>query len=207
MSEPPKLTRPLRVLVVDDHDVVHWGLRIMLERLSWVQCAYSARDGDEAVAIARANEIDAALVDLFVGSEAGPEVCERLLLARPGLRVLLISGAGEISARAAAGCGASGFVSKGRPGVEIVRALRTVALGSTAFESEEEMPTAPAQLSGREREVIVLMAAGSTNREIAQQLHLSPHTVKEYSSAAYRKLGARNRIDAIKRAEKLGLIA
>ena len=62
-------------------------------------------------------------------------------------------------------------------------------------------------LSVREREVLDLMAGGATNREIAAQLHLSPHTVKEHTSSLYRKLEARNRAEAVQRAQRLGLIA
>ena len=62
-------------------------------------------------------------------------------------------------------------------------------------------------LSEREREVLALMAAGSTNPEIAAALHLSPHTVKEHTSSVYRKLGVRNRIEAVQRAQRLGLLA
>ena len=64
---------------------------------------------------------------------------------------------------------------------------------------------APPTLSPREREVLDLMARGSTNREIAAALHLSPHTIHEHTSSLYRKLGARNRADAVQRAARLGL--
>jgi DNA-binding NarL/FixJ family response regulator len=206
MSTPPPVEGPLRVLVVDDHDVVHWGLRIMLERLPWVERSFSAHSGQEAVALAGRHRIDVALVDLFLGDESGSDVCERLRAVRPGLRVLLISGAGQISQRAAASCGASGFVTKDLRGVEIVRAVRAIAMGMTVFEPEPEAAPQGRPLSEREYQVLELLAAGATNPEIAAELHLSPHTVKEYASALYRKLEVRNRLEAIKRAERLGLI-
>ena len=78
-----------------------------------------------------------------------------------------------------------------------------VAKGMTVFASRSDGPSTP--LSGREREVLGLMASGATNREIAGQLHLSPHTVKEHTSALYRKLDVRNRAEAVQRAERLGL--
>jgi ATP/maltotriose-dependent transcriptional regulator MalT len=80
-----------------------------------------------------------------------------------------------------------------------------VGLGMTMFVPTSEQP-APL-LSEREREVLDLVAAGSTNREIAQALFLSPHTVKEHTSALYRKLGARNRAEAVQRAQRVGLLA
>ncbi len=207
MSTAGKLPRPIRVLIIDDHDVVHWGLRIMLERQPWIARSYSAHTGTEALAQATQHEIDLALVDLFVGPESGPEICERLHEVRPGMRLLLISGAGQISSRAAAACGASGFVSKDSRGVEIVRAVGMVALGMSVFQDDAAEPPAVAQLSERERQVLVLVAQGATNREIAASLHLSPYTVKEYASSLYRKLDVRNRLEAVQRAEKLGLIA
>jgi DNA-binding NarL/FixJ family response regulator len=202
----PTLPHPIRVLVVDDHDVVHWGLRIMLERQPWVERSYSAHNAAEALASATRDEIDLALVDLFVGAESGPEICEQLHVVRPGIRVLLISGAGQISPRAAAACGASGFVSKDWRGSDIVRAVGVVASGRSVFEDDGGAPEADPGLSERERQVLGLVAAGATNREIAEQLHLSPYTVKEYASTLYRKLEVRNRLEAVKRAEKLGLI-
>ena len=110
--------------------------------------------------------------------------------------------AGVLWARAA---GASGFVSKDWDAGEVARAVRMVGLGMTMFAPTSQQP-APL-LSEREREVLDLVAAGSTNREIAQALFLSPHTVKEHTSALYRKLGARNRAEAVQRAQRVGLLA
>ena len=206
MSDRAGLQRPIRVLIVDDHDVVHWGLRIMLERQAWIERSFSAHTGEEAIAQTSQHRIDLALVDLFVGAESGPDICERLHEVRPGMRLLLISGAGQISPRATAACGASGFVSKDSRGSEIIRAVAMVAVGRSVFQ-EETVEAPPAALSERERQVLALVAQGATNREIAAQLHLSPYTVKEYASTLYRKLEVRNRLEAVQRAEKLGLIA
>jgi DNA-binding NarL/FixJ family response regulator len=200
--------RALRVLVVDDHDVVHWGFRLMLSELPWVARCISARTGEEAIALARRHAPDVALVDLFVGEESGPEICEQLHLARPGVKVLLISGAGRISTEAARACGATGFVPKDWPAADIARAVRMVGLGMSMFEPEtmqDGAATGPA-LSAREQEVLELVATGATNREIASALHLSPHTIKEHTSALYRKLEARNRADAVQRAQRLGIL-
>jgi DNA-binding NarL/FixJ family response regulator len=196
----------LRVLVVDDHDVVHWGFRLMLGELEWVERCLSARTGDEALDLTRRYKPDVALVDLFLGAESGPDVCERLLAERPELRVLLISGAGRISAATASACGASGFVPKDWPAADVARAVRMVALGIPLFD-EDVQASPPVQLTGREQEVLARVAGGATNREIAAELHLSPHTVKEHTSALYRKLDVRNRAEAVQRAQRLGLLA
>ena len=117
--------------------------------------------------------------------------------------MLLISGVGWISPQAAQAAGASGFISKDWSADEVARAVRMVGKGMTVFARREDAPATP--LTTREREVLELMASGATNREIAKRLYLSPHTVKEHASALYRKLGARNRAEAVRRAERLGL--
>jgi two-component system response regulator DesR len=194
----------LRVLVVDDHDVVHWGFRVLLGEQPWVERCLAARTGPEAVELARRAEPHVALVDLFLAGESGADVCESIRGASPRTRVLLISGAGRMSAAAARAAGASGFVSKDLDAIELADAVRRVGLGMTLFAPKGSQPSP--LLSAREREVLDLIAAGSTNREIAAQLFLSPHTVKEHTSALYRKLGARNRAEAVQRAQRVGLL-
>ncbi len=196
----------LRVLVVDDHDVVHWGFRLMLSQQPWVQRCISARTGDEAVALASRYRPHVALVDLFIGEESGAEVCERLRSAEPGTRVLLFSGAGEISAQAARAAGASGFAYKDWPARRIAAAVRLVGLGGTVFDQPAGGRTGALGLSERERAVLELIASGATNPEIGEALHISRHTVKEHSSSLYRKLGVRNRTEAVQRAQRLGLL-
>jgi len=195
----------LSVLVVDDHDVVHWGFRLMLTQQPWVARCLSAHTGREALALATRYSPHVALVDLFIGEESGAEICEQLRAAEPKTRVLLFSGAGEISPRAARAAGASGFAYKDWPARRIASAVRTVGLGQTVFERQER--AGALGLSDRERDVLALMSSGSTNPEIADALHLSKHTVKEHTSAVYRKLGVRNRTEAVQRAQRLGLLA
>jgi two-component system response regulator DesR len=197
--------RRLRVLVVDDHEVVHWGLRLMLGEQPWVERCLSARNADEAFQLATRYDPHVALVDLFVGQESGAEICERLKAQFPRCNVLLISGAGRISPNAARAAGAAGFISKDWPAADIAKAVRMVGLGMTVFKPHEA-PSGP-PLSDREREVLEAIASGATNREIAGTLFLSPHTVKEHTSSLYRKLGVRNRAEAVQKAQRLGLIS
>ncbi len=197
--------RKLRVLVVDDHDVVHWGFRVLLGEQPWVERCLAARTGAEALALTRTFDPHVALVDLFLSDESGAELCASIRKSSPSTRVLLISGAGRMSPAAARAAGASGFVSKDLDAAEIAAAVRKVGVGMTLFPPKADQP-APL-LTEREREVLDLIAAGSTNREIAQRLYLSPHTVKEHTSALYRKLRARNRAEAVQRAQRIGLLA
>jgi two-component system response regulator DesR len=194
--------RGLRVLVVDDHDVVQWGFRLLLERQSWVERCLAASSGSEAVQVCRKVKPEVALVDMLLGSESGAEVCEEIHQVSPDTRVLLISGAGIISPNVARAAGAAGFISKDWSAVDVVRAVRRVSQGHEVFaEAPLDSP-----LSEREQEVLSLIATGSTNKEIAGHLHLSPHTVKEHTSAIYRKLGVRNRAEATRQAQRLKML-
>ncbi|MBJ7470225.1 MAG: response regulator transcription factor [Solirubrobacteraceae bacterium] len=201
MSEPE---RRLRVLVVDDHDVVHWGFRLMLTQQPWVARCVSAASSAEALDLTRRYEPHVAVIDLFLGDESGVDLSSRLRSERPGLNVLLVSGAGQISAAAARAAGAAGFVSKDLPAADIARAVRMVGLGHSVF-PPQATPSA-IQLTAREREVLEHLGRGSTNREIALALHLSPHTIKEHTSVLYRKLDVRNRAEAVRRGQQIGLL-
>ncbi len=203
MAEPRSPDR-LSVLVVDDHEVVHWGFRMMLDQQPWVQRCLSARTGAEALRLAGRYRPHVALVDLFIGEESGAEVCERLRASQPVTRVLLISGAGEISPRAARAAGASGFAHKDWSARRVAAAVRTVGLGGMVFDHHDT--ASPIGLSERERTVLKLLASGATNPEIAGELHLSKHTIKDHTSSLYRKLQVRNRTEAVQRAQRLGLL-
>jgi two-component system response regulator DesR len=201
--DPVDAETRLRVLIVDDHDVVHWGFRLMLGNQPWIERCLSARTGSEAYALAERFRPHVALVDLFIGEESGPEISRQLRERSPDTQVLMISGAGRISPGAAKAAGASGFIPKDWGAADIARAVRMVGLGMTVFQPQVEIDVTT--LSPREREVLDLIAGGSTNREIAAALHLSPHTIKEHTSSLYRKLKARNRAEAVQRAQRLGL--
>jgi DNA-binding NarL/FixJ family response regulator len=207
-AEPPEPTvetrgRRLVVLVVDDHEIVHWGLRLVLSRQDWVSRCVGARTGEGALKLARSHAPDVALVDLVLADESGAAVCAAIRAASPRTSILLMSGSGRISVGAARSAGASGFIPKDRTSEEIIRALHAVALGRTSFGALAQKDP---ELTDRQRGVLELLAEGATNREIAQQVHLSQHTVKEYVSSLYKKLGARNRADVVRLAQRHGLI-
>ena len=181
--------RNLRVLVVDDHDVVHWGFRLLLTEQPWVERCLSARERRGGARRWRARyEPHVALVDLFLGEESGAELCEAIRRESPHTRVLLISGAGWISPQAAQAAGASGFVLEGLAGAR--RGRRPCAWSGAGHDGLRAAPEPPpTPLSEREREV--LDADGVRRDEQARSpsaLFLSPHTVKEHTSALYRKL-------------------
>ena len=195
----------LRVLLIDDEDIVHWGFRAVLADEEWVERFEHAHSGEAGIEIAEKIGPQVAIIDLLLGGESGADVCERLRAAAPTTRVLLMSGVEHMSAQSARSVGASGFVTKAWSARDIAGAARMVGLGMSVFTSERGATTN--LLTEREREVLGMIAAGATNREIAAKLFLSPHTVKDHTSTLYKKMSARNRAEAIVRAQRLGLLA
>jgi DNA-binding NarL/FixJ family response regulator len=194
----------LRVLVADEQEIVHWGFRSLLTGQDWVERYLSAQTAEEAIELATLHEPHVALVDVLVGEDSGAALCQRLREVCPRTRVLLMSRGGGISAQSARAAGAFGSVPKDWTANDLAGATRMVALGMTVFAPDRDQPGA--LLSERERQVLHLIAGGSTNREIAERLFLSPHTVKDHTSTLYRKIKAKNRADAIQRAQRLGLL-
>jgi len=194
----------LRVLVADEQEIVHWGFRSLLTAQDWVERYLSAQTAEEAIEMVRLHEPHVALIDVLVGDDSGAVLCQRLREICPRTRVLLMSRNGGITAQSARAAGAFGSVPKDWSAQDLSAAARMVALGMTVFAPDRETPGA--LLSERERQVLQQIAAGSTNREIADRLFLSPHTVKDHTSTLYKKIKAKNRADAIQRAQRLGLL-
>jgi DNA-binding NarL/FixJ family response regulator len=194
-----------RILVVDDHAVVQVGLRALLVQQPWVERCLTADSSEQAAPLASRYEPHLALVDLFIGRESGVELCRTLQRLRPGIAVLLMSGEGRVAPAVARAAGAVGFVSKSWAPAQLLEAVRRAAAGKLVFEARTA-PAPVANLTARERDVLREIAAGASNPEAARRLNLSPHTVKQHSSSLYRKLGARNRAEAVRCAQRLGLV-
>jgi DNA-binding NarL/FixJ family response regulator len=194
----------VRILVAHDHALVQWGLRLVLGHQDWVERCVAARR-EEAVALAARYQPNVALVDLLRVDDAGLEACREIRRAAPAARVLLMAGSRGVPADLAAAAGATCVLGHDAAPAAIARAVHAVASGR-ACAAPPRSSVRAGGLSQRQREVLGLIASGATNREIAGKLHLSLHTVKQHSSSVYRKLGARNRADAVHRAQQLGLI-
>lgn len=215
MTEPSTVS-PIRVLVVDDHLVVREGLQHLLGSTSGFEVVGTAADGDEAIRLARALQPNVVLLDLGLPGKSGLDVISELAREsdRPRILVLTVH-QDEGMVLEAITRGASGYVLKQATREELLSALRKVAEGGRYFDSvvaeallsaRAKAPTTDDYLSAREILTLELVAAGFTNREIASKLFLSPDTVKAHLSEVFRKLGARDRTEAVAMAFRRGLV-
>jgi DNA-binding NarL/FixJ family response regulator len=197
---------PLRgtVLLVDNRDLIHVGLRVVLQRQDWVTQIIAAERGADAVRLAACHQPRVALVDLFVGEEFGTEICAAIRRDAPAVPVLLTSTSRAITLQAARAAGASGFVPKEGSATELIDTLRAVATGTSPFTWRPEVVRVG--LTERQRQILDLMAQGATNRTIARSLGLSLDTVKHQTTSIYRRLDVRNRAAAVHHGQRLGLV-
>ncbi len=204
MSDP---AAPLRLLIVDDHEVVRRGLVDFLDRRPQFQVVAEAGTAAEAVAQARRHLPDIVLLDIRLPDESGIEACRRLRDELPAIKVVfLTSSPDEHDVLSAVVSGARGYVLKQSRSAEIVRTLEAVGRGESLFDPgvtgtvlerirriASGADPDEAALTVREREVLPLIAAGMTNREIAATVFLSDKTVKNYVSSILAKLGLSHR--------------
>ena len=150
--------RGLRLLVVDDHELILWGTRVLLCRLSWVQRCVQASTSEQALEYAGRYRPHVAIVDLMIGGQSGLELCAALRRTAPDTKVLLTSGIGEVSRARAVAAGAVGYLPKESDTDELLRAIRVLHAGDTWFPAERPAQRPVGELSQREREVLELMA-------------------------------------------------
>jgi DNA-binding NarL/FixJ family response regulator len=185
----------IRLLLVDDHQLVRDGLRARLGDIAEFEIVGEAASGQEALAAAECLRPDLALVDVGLPDMNGIELASALGQRSPALRVLILSmydSAGYV--RSAMQAGARGYVLKDAPSAEIIAAIRAVAAGGVYFSSAltAALTTAPADattLTEREREVLILLAQGDSNKRIALKLDVSVRTVETHRLNLRRKLG------------------
>jgi two-component system response regulator DesR len=196
----------VRILVVDDHEVIRSGLRWLLTRVPWVDGCAAAASADEALELARSVAFDVVLVDVDLGTECGLQACERLAAALPGVRIALLTARWDlVPMRTARAAGAHGAIAKDRPARELLAAVGELAAGGVC-EPERARP-GEVRFVPREREILRLIGAGLTNAEIGAALFLAPGTIKHHVVELYGKLGAPNRAAAVHAARRLGVLA
>ena len=210
----------IRILVADDHPVFRYGLRALLAAEPGMEVVGEATTCDEAIALAASLQPDVILMDLNMPGINGIEATRRILAMNPHINILVLTlFDDDDSVFAAMRAGARGYLLKGAEGDETVRAIHAVSSGEAIFSPSiarrlmqyfgAPRPTAPPQafpdLTEREREILTLIAQGYTNMAIAEQLVLSPKTVRNHVSNIFSKLQVVDRAEAIIRARDAGL--
>jgi len=212
-------TGPTRLVVVDDHAIVRQGLRTMLERGDEMVVVAEAGTAAQAREAVRAHRPDVVLLDLKLGDDdAGLSVCRQLTAEDPDVRVLVLTTfLNERLVVEAIRSGAKGYVLKDVDAEELVRSIRAIRAGESAFDSHAAAVVVRS-ISGlvdredavcftaRESEVVRLLAHGLSNRQIGQSLFISEPTVKFHVHNIMDKLGVKRRAEVVYRSGQLGLL-
>lgn len=210
----------LRVLIADDHPLFRKGMRALLESLEDIEVVGEASSGEEAAAMAVAQQPDLVLMDLQMPEGNGLAATREISKASPHVRILVVTlFEDDESIFAALRAGAHGYILKDADEAEMVRAIRAVGGGEAIFsaaiatrlmdyfatartlEPQEIFP----ELTEREREILTLIARGDTNADIAEQLVITLKTVRNHVSNIYNKLQVADRAQAAIRAREAGL--
>lgn len=210
--EPSSFSRPaLRILLVDDHEVVRAGIKSMLDASQDVRVVGEAGSVREAVAYAASLRPDVVVMDVRLADGTGIEATREIRAARPQTQVLMLTSFADDEALfASIMAGASGYVLKQIRGGELVRAIRAVGRGESLLDPAVTSSVLDrlrkgkhllrderlARLTGQEERILQLVADGRTNRQIGDELHLAEKTVKNYLSSILSKLEVARRAEA-----------
>ncbi|MEV0401840.1 response regulator transcription factor [Actinoallomurus sp. NPDC050550] len=198
----------IRVLLAEDQGMVRGALATLLNLEDDMEVVGEAADGDEALTVAVRTSPDVALLDIEMPGRNGIDTAAALRDALPDCRVIILTTFGRPGyLRSAMEAGASAFLVKDSPARELAAAIRRVLAGERVIDpalAAAALSAGPNPLSPREREALAAAADGSTIGDVARKLHLSEGTVRNYLSAAIRKTGARNRIEAVRAAQRQG---
>ncbi|MEV6164929.1 response regulator transcription factor [Streptomyces sp. NPDC052052] len=207
-------SRPIRVFLVDDHEVVRRGVQDLLDAEPDLEVVGDAGTADHALARGPALRPDVAILDVRLPDGDGITVCRELRSRTPGLACLMLTSFDDDEALLdAIMAGAAGYVLKEIKGADLVTAVRTVASGRSTldpattarlmnnlraeeFGAESAADGALSELSPREKDVLALIGEGLTNSQIGKRLYLSEKTVKNHISRLLAKLGVERRIQA-----------
>lgn len=202
--------RRIRVMLVDDHEVVRMGLRTLLEKRENFQVVGEAGDVAEAITMARRGEPDVIVMDIRLPDGTGVEACREIRAERPETKVIMLTSyADDEAVYGSIMAGASGYLLKQTRGQDLASAIERVASGESlldpavtdrVLERMRALATGGsdelASLSPQERKILGGIAQGKTNKEIAEEVYLSDKTVKNYVSSILSKLNLRRRSEA-----------
>lgn len=204
----------MRVLLVDDHELIRQGLRRSFERDETVTVVGEAGTAAEALRLQLLEQPDVVVLDVRLPDASGLDTARELRRRSPTLGIVIVTMyAGDEQLLAALEAGASAFVPKSAPAEEVVAAARHALAAPRSFTAADlagavgrrQSPARPA-LSPRERQVLELLAEGLSVAAVGRQLYISESTTKTHMSKLYEKLGAANRAQALMTALRLGVI-
>ncbi|MFH9712349.1 response regulator [Streptomyces luteogriseus] len=214
-------SRPIRILLADDHALVRRGVRLILDQQPDLEVVAEAGDGAEAIELARTSEVDLAVLDIAMPRLTGLQAARELAALKPGLRILMLTmHDNEQYFFQALKAGASGYVLKSVADRDLVAACRAAmrdepflypgavtALIRNYLDRARHGDETPDQiLTPREEEVLKLVAEGHSSKEIADLLFISIKTVQRHRANLLQKLGLRDRLDLTRYAIRAGLI-
>ena len=205
------MAETLRVMLVDDHEVVRQGLRALLEAEGDIEVVAEAENGPTAVSLASAHRPDVVVMDVRMPGGSGVEACRAIRDERPDAQVIMLTSFSDDEALFnSIMAGAAGFVLKQIRGRDLIDAIRTVAGGKSLLDPDvtkrvlerlrkakfDDKDPKLARLSPQEERILDMVGDGLTNREIAERIHLSDKTVKNYVSTILQKLEVSRRAEA-----------
>jgi NarL family two-component system response regulator LiaR len=201
------MAEPIRVVIVDDHNMVRRGLVVLLQEFDDLSVVGEAADGEFAVDFCRRQEVDVVLMDMIMPRMDGVTATRLIRESCPGTQVIaLTSFSDETNVQAALKAGAVGYLMKNISGDELANAIRRAREGQSTLAPEAAQvlirattrpPIIGHDLTDREREVLGLMKEGLNNREIGERLIISSSTVKNHVSSILSKLGTISRTQAV----------
>jgi len=212
------MTAPLRIVIADDQASVREGLVLLLGGLPGIDVVGAAADGEQAVELVAEHQPDAILLDLHMPVLDGIGATRRLAAEHPGVAIVVLTTyADDDSVLDALRAGARSYLTKDADRADIARALSAAADGLAVLDprvpamllaaarAPVRAAAAPDGLTGREAEILGLIARGLTNPEIAARLFLSNHTIKTHINRIFAKTGSRDRVAAIGYAHRHGI--
>jgi len=211
------VSKSIRVMIVDDHDLVRSGLKLFIESVSDFELAGEASNGEKAVEISRVLRPDIILMDLVMPGMGGIEATRRVRQENPGMRILALTSFSEHQMIAdVLRAGAIGYLLKNVSIDELEAAIRSAMVGRPSLAPEaltkliNQEPGQAAdpdfELSRRELEVLALLVSGLSNPEIASKLSVSRSTIKSHICNIFNKLGVSNRVEAVSVALRYHLV-
>jgi DNA-binding NarL/FixJ family response regulator len=195
----------IRVVVVDDHAIVRDGIQRLLDSAEGIEVVATAGDGAEAIEAVAGEAPDVVLMDLSMPGVDGIEATERLTARFPDVRIVVLTTfSDQRRILGALNAGASGYLLKDASPDELIAAVRAVVSGGSPLDPKAARALLDArqvskpgrELSGRERQVLALVATGLANKQIARRLEITERTVKAHLTSVFQQLGVTDRTQA-----------